>query len=45
MCPIQRGNFSLAHSTLVDICHYPLSGELAANMMGEAQEVAHKLGI
>ena len=36
---------SLAHSTLVDICQYPLSRELAANMMGEAQEVAHKLGI
>jgi len=36
---------SLAHSTLVDICQYPLSRELAANMMREAQEVAHKLGI
>ncbi|MEP6791196.1 MAG: 2-dehydropantoate 2-reductase, partial [Ramlibacter sp.] len=36
---------SLAHSTLVDICQYPLSRELAANMMREAQDVAHKLGI
>jgi 2-dehydropantoate 2-reductase len=36
---------SLAHSTLVDICQYPLTRELAANMMREAQEVAHKLGI
>jgi 2-dehydropantoate 2-reductase len=36
---------ALAHSTLVDICQYPLSRELAANMMREAQEVAHKLGI
>jgi 2-dehydropantoate 2-reductase len=36
---------SLAHSTLEDICQYPLSRELAASMMREAQEVAHKLGI
>ena len=36
---------SLAHSTLADICQYPLSRELAANMMREAQDVAHKLGI
>jgi 2-dehydropantoate 2-reductase len=36
---------SLAHSTLVDICRYPLSRELAASMMREAQEVAGKLGI
>lgn len=36
---------ALAHSTLVDICQYPLSRQLAASMMGEAQEVAHKLGI
>ncbi|RZJ26453.1 MAG: 2-dehydropantoate 2-reductase [Haliea sp.] len=36
---------SLAHSTLVDICQFPLSRELAANMMREAQEVAEKLGI
>ena len=36
---------SLSHSTLVDICQYPLTRELAAAMMREAQEVAHKLGI
>ncbi|MDY0745704.1 2-dehydropantoate 2-reductase [Paucibacter sp. R3-3] len=36
---------SLSHSTLVDICQYPLSRELAAAMMTEAQAVAHKLGI
>jgi 2-dehydropantoate 2-reductase len=36
---------SLAHSTLVDICQFPLTRELAANMMREAQEVAEKLGI
>ncbi len=35
----------LAHSTLADICRYPLSRELAAAMMREAQAVAHKLGI
>jgi 2-dehydropantoate 2-reductase len=36
---------SLSHSTLVDICQYPPSRELAAAMMHEAQAVAHKLGI
>jgi 2-dehydropantoate 2-reductase len=36
---------SLTHSTLVDICQYPLTRELAAGMMREAQAVAHKLGI
>jgi 2-dehydropantoate 2-reductase len=36
---------SLTHSTLVDICQYPLSRELAAAMMREAQDVGHKLGI
>jgi 2-dehydropantoate 2-reductase len=36
---------SLSHSTLVDICQYPPSRALAASMMGEAQAVAHKLGI
>ena len=35
----------LAHSTLEDICRFPLSRELAANMMREAQEVAGRLGI
>ena len=36
---------SLAHSTLVDICQFPPTRELAANMMREAQAVAHELGI
>ena len=36
---------SLSHSTLVDICRYPPSRELATAMMREAQAVAHKLGI
>jgi 2-dehydropantoate 2-reductase len=36
---------ALSHSTLVDICQYPLTRDLAANMMTEAQEVANKLGI
>ena len=36
---------ALAHSTLVDICQYPLSRELAAAMMTEAQAVANKLNI
>jgi 2-dehydropantoate 2-reductase len=36
---------ALTHSTLVDICQYPLARELAANMMREAQAVAGKLGI
>ena len=35
----------LAHSTLVDICRFPLSRELAAGMMREAQAVAQALGI
>ncbi len=36
---------SLAHATLVDICQYAPSRELAAALMREAQAVAHKLGI
>lgn len=36
---------SLAHATLVDICQYPLTRELATHMMTEAQTVANKLGI
>jgi len=36
---------ALSHATLVDICQYPLSRELAAAMMREAQSVANKLGI
>jgi 2-dehydropantoate 2-reductase len=35
----------LSHATLVDICRFPLTRELAASMMREAQDVAHKLGI
>jgi 2-dehydropantoate 2-reductase len=36
---------ALSRSTLVDICQYPLSRDLAAAMMSEAQSVANKLGI
>jgi len=36
---------ALAHATLEDICRYPLSRELAAAMMREAQAVATQLGI
>lgn len=36
---------ALSHSTLVDICQYPLTRELAADMMREAQAIANKLGI
>lgn len=36
---------ALTHSTLVDICQYPLTRELAALMMTEAQTIANKLGI
>ncbi len=36
---------ALSHSTLVDICQFPLTRELAANMMTEAQDVATKLNI
>ncbi|MBE0619512.1 MAG: 2-dehydropantoate 2-reductase [Burkholderiales bacterium] len=36
---------SLTHSTLVDICQFPLTRELAAAMMREAQAVANRLGI
>ncbi len=36
---------ALAHATLVDICQYPLTRDLAAAMMTEAQAVAGKLGI
>ena len=35
----------LAHATLVDICQYAPTRELATSMMREAQAVAHKLGI
>ena len=36
---------ALSHSTLVDICQFPLARELATNMMLETQAVAAKLGI
>jgi 2-dehydropantoate 2-reductase len=36
---------ALTHATLVDICTYPLTRELAAHLMGEAQQVAGRLGI
>jgi len=36
---------ALAHATLVDICQFPLTRTLAADMMSEAQAVAHKLDI
>ncbi|MBM3338918.1 MAG: 2-dehydropantoate 2-reductase [Betaproteobacteria bacterium] len=36
---------ALTHSTLVDICQFPLSRELAASMMREAEAVATRLGI
>ena len=36
---------SLTHSTLVDICQFPLSRDLAGQMMREARDVAGKLGI
>jgi 2-dehydropantoate 2-reductase len=36
---------SLSHATLVDICQFPLTRELATHMMLEAQAVANKLGI
>ena len=36
---------ALTHSTLVDLCQYPLTRTLAQRMMTEAQAVANKLGI
>jgi 2-dehydropantoate 2-reductase len=36
---------ALTHSTLVDICQFPQTRELAAAMMREAESVANKLGI
>lgn len=36
---------ALTHATLSDICRFPLSRRLAADMMAEAQAVALKLGI
>jgi 2-dehydropantoate 2-reductase len=36
---------ALSRSTLDDICQFPLSRQLAAEMMTEAQSIANKLGI
>ena len=36
---------ALTHATLEDICLYPPTRELAANMMAEAQAVGEKLGV
>ena len=36
---------ALSHATLVDICQFPETRELAADMMAEAQAVAEKLGV
>lgn len=36
---------ALSHATLEAICRYPLTRELAARMMGEAQAVGEKLGV
>jgi 2-dehydropantoate 2-reductase len=35
---------ALTHSTLVDICQFPLTRDLAATMMTEAQTVGERLG-
>jgi 2-dehydropantoate 2-reductase len=36
---------ALTHATLAGICRFPLTRELAASMMREAQSVAEKLGV
>ena len=36
---------ALTHATLVDLCQYPLTRELAAGMMTEAQAIATKPGV
>ncbi|HWB45381.1 MAG TPA: 2-dehydropantoate 2-reductase [Hyphomicrobiaceae bacterium] len=36
---------ALTHATLVDICQFAETRELAATMMREAQEIAQKLGV
>ncbi|MCX7892106.1 MAG: 2-dehydropantoate 2-reductase [Burkholderiales bacterium] len=36
---------ALSHSTLVDICQFPHTRQLAADMMTEAQTIANKLGV
>jgi 2-dehydropantoate 2-reductase len=36
---------ALSHATLVDICRYPQTRALAADMMAEAEAIANKLGV
>lgn len=36
---------ALTHGTLLDICQFPETRELAAEMMAEAQTIAEKLGV
>jgi 2-dehydropantoate 2-reductase len=36
---------ALTHARLEDICRFPLTRELAAQMMAEAQAIANKLGV
>src|SRR5215831_3334387 len=36
---------ALSHATLVDICQFPPTRELAAKMMTEAETIANKLGV
>lgn len=36
---------ALSHATLVEICQYPKTRELAGTMMAEAEAIAHKLGV
>jgi len=36
---------ALTHATLADICRFPISRDLAASMMREAQQVAEQLGV
>jgi 2-dehydropantoate 2-reductase len=36
---------ALTHATMVDICHFPETRDLATKMMREAEETAGKLGI
>jgi 2-dehydropantoate 2-reductase len=36
---------ALTHATLVDLCQFPLTRELAMQMMKEAEAIANKLGV
>ncbi len=36
---------ALTHATLAELCRYPLTRELSAEMMREAETIAYKLGI